>query len=249
MSESMPCRVADCAAPARGQHGLCNKHRLRLQRHGRLDKPTPNYALPCVVDGCTQLRMAGELCAKHRSRMRKYKSVEAVAFHVEKHGMYTHPLYRTWVNMRRRCEDPTNEYWERYGGRGIRVCDQWRTSFSTFVSDVGERPDGCTLDRIDGDGHYEPGNVRWASASMQQKNKGRRVDNTSGHPGVSWDRRRSRWWAYFGTGRGRMLGSFEELNDAIAARHRAVLHDPAVHCCQLLEAMRADFELNGRSSA
>jgi hypothetical protein len=67
--------------------------------------------------------------------------------------------------MIRRCTDPKNKAWPRYGGRGITVCDRWRNSFDAFISDLGERPGVFHLDRIDPGGNYEPGNVRWTSDS------------------------------------------------------------------------------------
>jgi hypothetical protein len=70
--------------------------------------------------------------------------------------------------MRARCEVPTRDRYEIYGGRGIRVCDRWK-DFSNFLADMGERPEGCTIDRIDPDGNYEPSNCRWATAHDQQR--------------------------------------------------------------------------------
>jgi hypothetical protein len=82
------------------------------------------------------------------------------------------PEYFTWRNMRQRCGNAKLPEFKDYGGRGISVCQRWMGSFDAFFADVGERPsDAHTLDRIDPDGNYEPGNVRWATRTEQQRNK------------------------------------------------------------------------------
>lgn len=103
------------------------------------------------------------------------------------HGLTSHELYNTWNQMLRRCEDPRNHRYDRYGGRGIKVCERWY-DVGQFVADIenelGPRPDGMTLDRLNNDGDYAPGNVRWASRSEQRINQAARqraIDYTD-HP-------------------------------------------------------------------
>lgn len=88
------------------------------------------------------------------------------------------PEYRAWRHMLDRCYNPNCKAYRRYGGRGISVCQRWRDSFANFLSDVGYRPIGLTLDRINNDGNYEPGNVEWRTRSEQSRNTHRRVEMT-----------------------------------------------------------------------
>lgn len=101
------------------------------------------------------------------------------------------PEYRAWKSMMNRCTNTKAIDWRSYGGRGIAVCDRWR-SFESFLADMGPRPHGCSIDRIDNNGNYEPGNCRWSTPMEQGQN--RRTSRLVTHNGVTltateWSRR------------------------------------------------------------
>ena len=89
------------------------------------------------------------------------------------HGHFSNgrmsPTYQSWRAMKHRCLNPKASDWPHYGGRGIQVCERWMM-FENFLADMGERPEGMTIDRENNDGGYEPRNCRWATRQTQTRN-------------------------------------------------------------------------------
>ena len=112
---------------------------------------------------------------------------------LKKHGHASHPSYQCWVDMIRRCENPKCKAYKHYGGRGIKVCERWRW-FELFAEDMGERPSGLELDRIDNDGDYCKENCRWASRTEQLRNQRRTTAIEIGGETKSI----TEWAVYFG---------------------------------------------------
>ena len=92
------------------------------------------------------------------------------------HDLYDTTEYNSWITMKRRCSNPSAHAWHRYGGRGIKVCPEWERSFEAFLKDVGPKPSPQhSIERIDGNGNYEPSNCIWATHKQQMRNTSRNV--------------------------------------------------------------------------
>lgn len=126
----------------------------------------------CIVEGCGNKAKSCGLCSRHLHIRYRYGSEYAQG--VTRHdGRTSHPLYSTWQGIKDRCYNHNNVQFDDYGGRGIVVCERWTMpieGFWNFVKDMGERPEGYSLDRIDPDGGYSPENCRWTDRLTQNNN-------------------------------------------------------------------------------
>ena len=120
----------------------------------------------------TEREVSGAHLVSGKSRSCGCTRTETQRAAVTTHGMEKTRIYKIWQQMKQRCSNPKAPNYAEYGGRGIRVCQEWEDSFESFFSDMGHPPsDDHTLDRRENDGHYTKLNCRWATRSEQQRNK------------------------------------------------------------------------------
>lgn len=180
--------------------GLCSMHYQRKRRHGGVDSLRPKNRT-CSIHDCKQKHMANGYCNKH----------------------YTHqnstPEYKTWLNVKARCYNEKSPSYSLYGGRGISVADEWLHDYTAFLSYMGKRPSAKhSIDRINSDGNYEPGNVRWATPHQQNAN----LRSNKKVVGVTYDSHRKHWKARLMIdGKNVLSRCFKSFSGAVTARKKA----------------------------
>lgn len=141
-----------------------------------------------------------------------------------KHGKINSREYNSWAKMTQRCRNKENPKYNDYGGRGITICDRWKESFENFLEDMGYCPEGLSLDRIDVNGNYEPGNCRWTDNTEQSYNQRLSSRNTSGKSGVCFHQNVNKWHARISKENKQYhLGYYDTFEEAVAAREKAEL--------------------------
>src|SRR5690349_11893108 len=145
---------------------------LVLERAPNVSKKT---VWNCRCDCGSEAVVTGDRLVKGETKSCGCLSLEMTVARNSKHGCAARgsyvPEYSSWVGMRKRCNDPNAVGFRAYGGRGIKICTRWQDSFQAFLADMGPRPSlKHSLDRIDVNGDYEPGNCRWATHKQQARN-------------------------------------------------------------------------------
>ena len=196
--------------------GFCSTHYKNFAKENR-DIIEANKIKPdcCSVDGCDKPKPYKKgLCDMHYQRLSNNGDVNIVQKRRE--GQTEHPLYNTYHGMRKRCLQETDKDYHRYGGRGIKICERWSgvDGFFNFIEDMGERPDGYTLDRKDTNGNYTPENCRWADVYTQSGNK-RNSKNT----GISYVNKTGKYRVRISVdNKTYTLGLCETLEEALEVR-------------------------------
>lgn len=207
--------------------GFCAVHYRKYIKHGDplfVYIPTRVY-VKCKIEGCLSdgqkarndnVCFVKGYCANH---YHKYNSGLDPNQVKHKHGenRAIHPLTRSYYAMKSRCYNKNNKAYKSYGGRGIVVCDRWLgvCGFSNFIKDVGDRPNGMSMDRIDNNGNYEPNNFRWATPHQQCAN--RRSSNKI--VGVYYVKRDNKWAARIEINKKIInIGRFNSFDLAVLAR-------------------------------
>jgi len=160
----------------------------------------------CSIEWCDNKFYSKSLCRKHYDKSRVFND-----------GYYS------WQGIKSRCLNTNDKDYKYYGGRGIKVCDEWINSFESFINDMGERPSKShSIDRINNNEGYNKFNCKWSNKIDQAINRRRKSTNTSGTTGVVFSKRVKKYQAYISVDRKRKhLGTFINIEDAIQKRKDA----------------------------
>jgi len=197
-----------------------------LEERGKKIHPKGKYSrmvqVKCTCGKIFNCALSGIISKHTKSCGCLHKRVSSLVN--KKHGMHLHPLYGTWLHVKDRVTNKNNKSYKNYGGRGIILFPPWQVDFQLFHDYVSALPHcrekGYSFDRINNDGNYEPGNVRWATRHIQNSNNRKKPNSTSGYVGVG--KTYKRWCAYVGRKR---IGSWKTKEEALNARNNYIIEN------------------------
>lgn len=202
---------------------------LTGQRFGRwtvvsqADSKNGDTVWNCVCECDKKKVVVGYTLTKGKSLSCGCLRKELASDRVSIHGYCGTPEYVVWLHIIARCENENSKDFHNYGGRGIKMCEEWRSSFETFLADMGERPSPeHSIDRIDVNGNYEPLNCRWATQEVQSRNKRVYKTNKTGVCGVYFNGKLNKYQSQIPVkGKNKHLGCFDTIEEAEEARKNA----------------------------
>ena len=148
---------------------------------------------------------------------------------MKSHGMSGTKLYKVWIDMKSRCQNPNDTGYKNWGGRGIKICNEWQNPNVFFEWAKNKWATGLQLDRIDNDKGYSPENCWFTTKSFQSVNKRPEARNSSGYRGINWDKQKNKWRARITiNSKDKHLGFFENIYEANKARKKAVMEYQAM---------------------
>ena len=148
-----------------------------------------------------------------------------------KHNLTHHRLYKTWLGMMQRCNNPKQISYKYYGAKGIKVCNKW-LDINNFIEDMYPSfQEGLTIDRIDVNGNYEPSNCRWVDSFVQLRNTRKlQKNNTSGYRGVYFDKYANKWSVIIGVNKKKIkIGYFKTAEEGARAYDKYVIDNNLEH--------------------
>ncbi len=224
----LPCSVESCEVSVRSK-GLCPKHYQHYYH-------TKRAVVLCKAPECISSDYVIGYCKLHYHRLKTHGSLDLpvksrgngirLPLINTQDGLKARslvPEYNTWTAMKNRCYNPKDPRYDRYVGRGIVVCEEWREDFQAFYDYIGTRPTSKhTINRINNNKNYEPGNVEWATVREQNKNRSNSRPITGVGSYLDRNNKTVRWYASLKIGKKWMLHrTFKTEEEAIEARKEA----------------------------